>query len=284
MFWQTMGPLPEAGCSVNCTGDATQICGDSQRISIFSLDGATPAVKPKPSSLSTYGTFSYEGCFNEVPGRALTGPFSFTNSLTVEMCVDFCTSKGYSVAGVELYVTISLVCFYDANYKSAVRPNAIVATSLLSAPIKLWMDSATLLVAAIKWSSVAAMASSMSTLSIPPSFFPQTAAAAAQLPHLLLLPAPSLCRPPPHPLPHRQPHTQLRLVLCLAQARISRLLLPMVKPLSSSVSKIVLVATLQAKLHLCLLWKPVSQLAPPPQDVSTSPGFLGQALVYSLVT
>lgn len=103
-----MGPLPEAGCSVNCTGDATQICGDNQRISIFSLDGATPVVKPKPSSLSTYGGFSYEGCFNEVPGRALTGPFSFTNSLTVEMCVDFCTSKGYSVAGVELYVTTSL--------------------------------------------------------------------------------------------------------------------------------------------------------------------------------
>jgi len=102
MFWQTKGPLPEAGCSMNCTGESTQICGDAQRISIFSLNGAAPAVKPTPSSVATVGSFSYEGCFNEVSGRALTGPIQYTNSMTIEMCVDFCTSKGYSIAGVEL--------------------------------------------------------------------------------------------------------------------------------------------------------------------------------------
>lgn len=101
MFWDTKGPLPEAGCSVNCTGDATQICGDMERISIFSLDGAAPSVNPTPSSPANVNSYALQGCYEEVTGRALTGSSSFTNTMTVESCVSFCSSKGYSIAGLE---------------------------------------------------------------------------------------------------------------------------------------------------------------------------------------
>jgi hypothetical protein len=103
LFWQTNGPLTEASCQLNCTGDNTQICGDMKRMSLFSVGGATPAKDAKPSAPATAGGWAYEGCYNEISSRALTGASSFVSPMSAEICVGFCQSKGYLIAGLEYY-------------------------------------------------------------------------------------------------------------------------------------------------------------------------------------
>lgn len=64
--------------------------------------------------------FAYIGCGSDIAGQARTlQGSSFTDSsMTVEKCVDFCNSKGFSIAGLEY----STECYCDNNILAGRSP------------------------------------------------------------------------------------------------------------------------------------------------------------------
>lgn len=86
------------GCNMPCTGNKTELCGGSNRLSVYNLTTYVP-----PTTVKQVGTFLSQGCYNEAAnGRLLSGA-SYTNStdMSVESCVNFCAAKGSDFAGLE---------------------------------------------------------------------------------------------------------------------------------------------------------------------------------------
>jgi hypothetical protein len=83
-----------------CTGNAFEICGGPNRLSVFNLTTYTPT-----ATVQRVGNYSYMNCYDEaINARLLTGA-SYTNrtGMTVESCVAYCASQPTSMpyAGVE---------------------------------------------------------------------------------------------------------------------------------------------------------------------------------------
>ena len=129
------GPAPDgnAGCNMACSGNAAEICGGSNRLTLFSKGStgtssssttATSATAtPSGSSVSTLpkGWKSY-GCYVDgAQGRDLQYQQPDNQKLTVESCVATCVSQGYGIAGVEYGVQ----CFCDnfLRYQPATAPS-----------------------------------------------------------------------------------------------------------------------------------------------------------------
>jgi len=78
-------PAPEAECNKKCVG-SDQMCGGPFRNSLFRL-----------------ADWSHLGCYEDGPERTLEGSTYFTRlPLTVELCQQYCASKGYQYAGLEM--------------------------------------------------------------------------------------------------------------------------------------------------------------------------------------
>lgn len=89
------------GCTLPCSGNASEICGGSSRLSVYNLTTYIP-----PTTVKSVGTYVSKGCYKEATtGRLLTGGGSYTNktAMTVEACVGFCSSQkpAQQYAGVE---------------------------------------------------------------------------------------------------------------------------------------------------------------------------------------
>lgn len=108
------GPAPDgsAGCSMACNGDSTEICGGSQRLSMYGYinangtisttvsASATPTPIPTPANLPT--GWSYSGCYiDNANGRILATQQPDSNTVTIESCINTCSSLGYSITGLE---------------------------------------------------------------------------------------------------------------------------------------------------------------------------------------
>jgi hypothetical protein len=99
-------------------GDASEICGAGNRLSVYQL-GAVAGVAAAPNdpiSTPTPATptpalpngWSYEGCWVDgVDGRILSYQENNNQALTIESCVDLCLGLGYTIAGLEW----SVQCF-----------------------------------------------------------------------------------------------------------------------------------------------------------------------------
>ncbi|KIM95067.1 hypothetical protein OIDMADRAFT_149202 [Oidiodendron maius Zn] len=90
--------LPESSCSYPCTGNASEICGGNDIISIYQ-DPTFPAVDN-----TTISDYQLLGCYSEgTSGRSLAWRQDqlSTSSLTVEECLFACKDGGYDYAGVE---------------------------------------------------------------------------------------------------------------------------------------------------------------------------------------
>lgn len=97
-------------CTMSCVGNPNETCGGSGGLSMYMQNGTfvtpsntQPAVAPAPTStaitVQSIAAFTYQGCFNEVPGRAMQG-ISFSNSsASIETCAAFC--KNWQYFGVE---------------------------------------------------------------------------------------------------------------------------------------------------------------------------------------
>ncbi|KAF9495858.1 hypothetical protein BDN71DRAFT_1390602 [Pleurotus eryngii] len=113
----------ESDCKMTCSGQASDICGGSNRISLYRLSSGTSSSSPSssvaasstlrtstssPSSTATSAsstpgaTWTYVGCVEEgTTGsrRALTGPSHTRSDMTPALCQSLCT--GYDYSGTE---------------------------------------------------------------------------------------------------------------------------------------------------------------------------------------
>jgi hypothetical protein len=150
------GPAPDgnAMCNMACSGDAKEICGGPNRLTLFSLNAAvsSTAIASSSTSASTPVTasstsaaasssvisssttsatsvatglpagWSYAGCYAEsAAGRIMNNQQDDDPKTTVESCVSKCVALGYKVAGIEY----GYQCFCDNN----LRNDAALATS-----------------------------------------------------------------------------------------------------------------------------------------------------------
>jgi hypothetical protein len=111
-------PAPQSDCDFACMGDASEICGAGNRLSVYQL-GAVAGVAAAPNdpiSTPTPATptpalpngWSYEGCWVDGDdGRILSYQENNNQALTIESCVDLCLGLGYTIAGLEW----SVQCF-----------------------------------------------------------------------------------------------------------------------------------------------------------------------------
>jgi hypothetical protein len=70
-------------CNMPCTGNSYTTCGAGKRIRIYA------------------STWTPLGCFTDASTRALSGAHTTTSSNTPASCMNYCNSKGYTLAGVE---------------------------------------------------------------------------------------------------------------------------------------------------------------------------------------
>lgn len=96
-------PEPNSKCNVPCAGNATEICGAANYLSVWN---ATEALKVPPTMVKQVGYSPLKGCYNATASstsspllNAASTSLPTTNS--AESCVGYCANNGYSVAGME---------------------------------------------------------------------------------------------------------------------------------------------------------------------------------------
>lgn len=83
---------------MNCAGNATEICGGPNGLSLFQLSSPLPSTSASPVPAGP--AYTYLGCQSDsVNTRTLSSQLLTSNSLTVELCTSFCA--GYTYFGVE---------------------------------------------------------------------------------------------------------------------------------------------------------------------------------------
>ncbi|KAK5728811.1 hypothetical protein LTR15_001951 [Elasticomyces elasticus] len=93
-------PVIDSSCASPCTGNASEICGGGNRLSLFS--NGSPIVNAPPGTPEVIGSdWYYSNCYTEGSGgaRALAGKGASGNFMTLEYCASFC--KGYQYFGTE---------------------------------------------------------------------------------------------------------------------------------------------------------------------------------------
>ncbi|KAM7198966.1 WSC domain containing protein [Rhypophila sp. PSN 637] len=79
-------------CNSPCTGASTTACGGANRVNL-TTSSATPTATPNP--FPDVFTYSWSGCYEEIPGRLFKGKESATDTMTLEECATFCHSFPY---------------------------------------------------------------------------------------------------------------------------------------------------------------------------------------------
>jgi WSC domain len=93
--------LDSSGCTTPCNGDTTQACGGDSTISLYSSNTVSPGSFVTPSDFGV--AWEAVGCVDEgLNGtRTLTGPRHASLGMTQYLCMKYCDSFGFPVAGVE---------------------------------------------------------------------------------------------------------------------------------------------------------------------------------------
>ena len=92
---------PESDCNMQCSGDATELCGAGMRLSVYGPVGSTtpPPVVETPNP-ATVGDYVYDGCYTDsIALRVLSGDTISSDDMTLASCAAICS--GYSYFGVE---------------------------------------------------------------------------------------------------------------------------------------------------------------------------------------
>ncbi|OAG41460.1 hypothetical protein AYO21_04402 [Fonsecaea monophora] len=100
-------------CGMTCNNNQTEYCGGPSRLNMYIYgNGTLPSTPPSngggnnnpstpsgPTIPSTIGNFTYQSCYSEIPGRALSAFALADNSITLQTCASNCTQ--YQYFGVE---------------------------------------------------------------------------------------------------------------------------------------------------------------------------------------
>jgi hypothetical protein len=83
---------------MTCSGDKGEICGGAARLSVYN----NPAFVP-PSIPQSVAGYNYTACYTELTNARALDKYmvTSTSSMTVEMCVGACSTKGYVLAALE---------------------------------------------------------------------------------------------------------------------------------------------------------------------------------------
>jgi hypothetical protein len=85
-----------SSCGTPCKGDANQICGGNDRLSVYKSNAGRPH-----TNLGTNG-YGWLGCFaDSVQYRTLKDIVTVDGEMTVEKCLSAASDKGYQLAGLE---------------------------------------------------------------------------------------------------------------------------------------------------------------------------------------
>ncbi len=105
-------PAPDgpAGCNMLCSGNSSEYCGGINRLDVYNLNNTIATITASTTSATatptgpaiepTISPYTYLGCQTEATNaRALTSAFMASDSMTLEMCEQFCNP--YTYFGVE---------------------------------------------------------------------------------------------------------------------------------------------------------------------------------------
>ncbi|KAI0667510.1 hypothetical protein C8Q78DRAFT_1105323 [Trametes maxima] len=106
----------ESDCNFPCTGDANEICGAGNRLSVY-WDGVPPP--PPPTTVPSVGQWESLGCFNDsVNARVLAVGVNVPGPFTVEGCTTACQNANFPLAGMEF----AGQCFCDTQIENGGAP------------------------------------------------------------------------------------------------------------------------------------------------------------------
>lgn len=111
-------PDGETQCNMPCNGNQTEICGGSNRLSLFRyyLGNESPTSSTTGAVSSTAAAvptglpdgFEYKGCYVDGPGyRVMQNQQPDDQQMTVASCSSRCARLGYDIAGMEYYTQVS---------------------------------------------------------------------------------------------------------------------------------------------------------------------------------
>ncbi|KAL2131096.1 hypothetical protein VTI74DRAFT_5570 [Chaetomium olivicolor] len=122
-------PAFSTDCTMPCAGDATAICGGSNRLSLYGTSEEPPTVTPYPHDPVT--ETKYEGCWTELSGgRALSGPSAFSaTAMTIAGCGNYCLNNGFTWFGLEYSAECYCGSALDANSTTALEADCNMACS-----------------------------------------------------------------------------------------------------------------------------------------------------------
>lgn len=117
----TLAPEGIIGCSAPCRGNASEFCGGTNRLDVYTFNNiftpptgtnlTTSAPTTTPTSSPSTGDYKYYGCQTEGSfSRALTGKGITSATMTVEFCSVFCA--GYAYFGMEYGQECELTRFF----------------------------------------------------------------------------------------------------------------------------------------------------------------------------
>ncbi|CAE7192970.1 hypothetical protein P3342_009322 [Pyrenophora teres f. teres] len=147
-FRSNGGPAPngEVGCNMACNGNQTEMCGGSDRLTMFKfytggespVSSAAPTAAPstavstanpsvpatstsaaQPAATGLPKGFEYKGCYVDGPGfRIVNYQQPDDQAMTIASCATKCAAAGYQIAAMEY----SYQCFCDNAVRMGGKP------------------------------------------------------------------------------------------------------------------------------------------------------------------
>ncbi|WRT70456.1 uncharacterized protein IL334_007454 [Kwoniella shivajii] len=87
--------VPSSYCTVACTGNSTEKCGDYYRSSLYNISEANV------EKSSVYHPTGWQGCYQDLSGHLALTNNSWSGTITPQSCINGCSELGYTYAGVE---------------------------------------------------------------------------------------------------------------------------------------------------------------------------------------
>lgn len=118
--------VPSSQCTVSCTGNSSEICGDYYKSSVYNITSVTASNTTIPHLAG------YQGCYQDTGSHlGMTNNSWTSTTMTQSQCINGCSELGYSYAGCDIFPAYH--CFRLTG--SSVSLEAINATAASPTPI-----------------------------------------------------------------------------------------------------------------------------------------------------
>jgi hypothetical protein len=96
-------PTAATNCNMACTGNANELCGAGNYLSVYNVGNLTAYQAPTAQKTNLPGSWNYQGCYTDNVNnvRALFWQIILTNNNTATSCLGLCQQYGYMAAGME---------------------------------------------------------------------------------------------------------------------------------------------------------------------------------------